>query len=204
MTIGIGFAFILMLLFVLAVALAWYWWRQPPFLAPLPSPFCDRDSQEDKWRERYDDERLQVADAVLLLVCDAFCFSPDERYKLQPDDQVMDVYRGQYPPGGKLWSQVDCMEMESLMFTFNKKFRTRSRRTRSAAPAASTGHRAGPRDRPPRPAARLRVPSNRVGVSSSCSRAAGDRKSTGRSAQSISQFRTAVPDRTCGSLRVTG
>ena len=112
-----------MLLFVLAIALAWHWWRQPPFHAPLPSPFCDRDSQEAEWRERYEDEHLEIADAVLLLVCDAFCFNPEERYKLQPDDQIMDVYRGRYPPGKK-WPRADCMEMETLIFTFNKKFLT--------------------------------------------------------------------------------
>ena len=123
MWIGVGFAFILLLLFVLAIAVTLYWWRQPPSHAALPSPFCERDSQEAEWRERYNDERLEIADTVLLLVCDAFCFNPEERYKLQPDDQIMDIYRGCYPPGKK-WPRADCMEMETLIFTFNKKFLT--------------------------------------------------------------------------------
>ena len=122
MWIGVGFAFILLLLSLLAVALAWHWWRTQ-FLAPLPSPFCDRDPQETAWRERYGDGRLEIADAILLLVCDAFCFNPEDRYKLQPDDQIMGVYRGCYPPGKK-WPRADCMEMETLIFTFNKKFLT--------------------------------------------------------------------------------
>lgn len=124
MWIGGGFAFILLLLFILAIALVWHWWTQPPFFVPLPSPFCDRDSQEAAWRERYQDEHLEIADAVLLLVCDAFCFNPEERYKLHPDDQIMGVYRGQYPPGGTLWSQADDMEMETLTLTFNQAYLT--------------------------------------------------------------------------------
>jgi hypothetical protein len=123
MSIVTGFEVILVLLALLAIALTWYWWRQTPLYAPLPPPFCDRDSQAAEWRERFDDELLQKADAVLLLVCDAFCFNPEERYKLKPDDQVMDVYRGRYAPSKK-WPKADCMEVETLIFTFNKKFGT--------------------------------------------------------------------------------
>ena len=115
----------MLLLVVPGVTVTLYRLCQRSFHAPLPSPFCDRDSQEDKWRERYGDGRLEIANAVLLLVCDAFCFDPEERYKLQPDDQIMDVYRGCYPPGKK-WPRADCMEMETLMHTFNKKFLTES------------------------------------------------------------------------------
>lgn len=35
------------------------------------------------------------------------------------------IYRGCYPPGKK-WPRADCMEMETLIFTFNKKFLTES------------------------------------------------------------------------------
>lgn len=42
----------LVLLILLAIALAWYWWRQPPFFAPLPSPICQRDSQETSVSKR--------------------------------------------------------------------------------------------------------------------------------------------------------
>ena len=80
-----GFELVLVLLVVLAIAVTLYWWRQPPSHAALPSLFCERDSQEAGWRERYGDERLEIADAVLLLVCDAFCFNPEERHKLKPD-----------------------------------------------------------------------------------------------------------------------
>jgi hypothetical protein len=123
MSMVTGFEIVLVLLFVMAIAVTLYRLRQRSFHAPLPSPFCDRDSQEAEWRERYQDEHLEIADAVLLLVCDAFCFNTDERYKLQPDDQLMDIYRGCYPPAKK-WPRADCMEVETLMFTFNKKFLT--------------------------------------------------------------------------------
>lgn len=125
MSTVISFEFVLVLLVVLAVVLTFYWLSQRPFHAPLPSPFCGRDSQQAEWRKRYGDEPLQIADAVLLLVCDAFCFNPDERYKLQPDDQLMEIYRGRYPPRKKR-PQADCMEIETLMLTFNKKFMTES------------------------------------------------------------------------------
>lgn len=123
MSIAISFEFVLVLLVVLAIALTLYWLCQRPFFVPLPSPFCERDSREAEWRERYDDERLQIADAVLLLVCDAFGFNPEERFKLKPDDQIMDIYRGRYPPCQK-WPNADCMEVETLIFTFNNKFGT--------------------------------------------------------------------------------
>lgn len=124
MSIAISFEFVLVLLVVLAIAFTLYWLSQRPLYVPLPSPFCDRDSQEAEWRERYDDELLQIADAVLLLVCDAFGFNPDERYRIKPDDQIMDIYRGRYPPRKSKRPQADCMEMETLIFTFNKKFMT--------------------------------------------------------------------------------
>jgi hypothetical protein len=113
---------ILAFLVLAALAAVWYWWTQPSYYAPLPSPYCDRESQEPAWHDRYDGDRtFQDADAVLLLLCDAFCFDPVERYRFSPDDRIMDVYRARYPPKAK-WPKGDCMEIETLIWTVGQKF----------------------------------------------------------------------------------
>jgi hypothetical protein len=64
---------------------------------------------------------IDQADAVLQVVCGAFTFNSDNRYKFVPDDRIMDICRSLYPQW-KFWLVCDSMEVESLMMDLDKKF----------------------------------------------------------------------------------
>jgi hypothetical protein len=97
-------------------------WRRSRrmFCTPIPRPYRDRDSQENVWRQRYG-EPLVEADTVLMLLCDAFLFNSDDRYKFAPDDRISDIYRACYPRW-KVWKLGDSLEIESLMMDLSKRF----------------------------------------------------------------------------------
>jgi hypothetical protein len=59
-------------------------------------------------------------DRVISLICETFLFHPDNRFKLAPDDRLMDVYRACYPRPWS-WLQGDCMEIENIMMTLKIK-----------------------------------------------------------------------------------
>lgn len=90
------------------------------FCAPLPRPYRNRDSQQDEWRGRYGEDADEV-DAVLTIVCDAFLFNPDDRYKLKPDDRIMGIYEAVYPRW-KVWLATDSMEIETLAMNLDENF----------------------------------------------------------------------------------
>jgi len=122
---GMTTAIVILIVIVALVALSLLWdWRRSGriFRAPIPRPYRDRDSQEDVWRRRYDG-KLDEADILLTMLCDAFLFNPDDRYKFGPDDQVMDIYRACYPRW-KVWRVADDMEVESLMVDLDEEFGT--------------------------------------------------------------------------------
>ena len=64
---------------------------------------------------------MNEVDAVLTLVCDAFSFNTDDRFKFGPDDRIVDIYRACYPRW-KIWRVADVMEIESLMLDLDKQF----------------------------------------------------------------------------------
>lgn len=117
------------ILIVLAVVLAllslkflWDWRRSGRMLCvSLPRRYRDRDSQQVIWRERYGQDKLSDIEAVLISLCKAFSFHPDDRYQFTPGDQVMDIYRACYP-GWKFWHLGDSMELESLLIDLNKQY----------------------------------------------------------------------------------
>jgi hypothetical protein len=91
MDIGSAFAIFLVLLALVVVRLVWYWWTRPTFFAPRPCPYCDRDAEEAEWQGRYCEEAFQTADALLLLLCDAFSLNPEDRYRFGPDDRIIEA-----------------------------------------------------------------------------------------------------------------
>lgn len=62
----------------------------------LPEPFASRLPDIQRWQDSFGDD-FGVADRVLCIFCDAFMFNEAERYKFEPDDTVMAVYRAVYP-----------------------------------------------------------------------------------------------------------
>ena len=64
---------------------------------------------------------MQEADAVLTMLCDAFSFNSDDRYRFVPNDRPHDIYRGCYPRW-KLWKLGDNMELESFSLALRREF----------------------------------------------------------------------------------
>ena len=121
MTTYIVLGVLLTVLTLVAISVLWDWRRSGrPFCSPIPRPYRDRDSQEAAWRQRCG-EKIGEADAVLMMLCEAFSFNPDDRYKFGPDDRIMDIYRACYPRW-KVWRLGDSMEVESLMMDLDKRY----------------------------------------------------------------------------------
>jgi hypothetical protein len=85
----------------------------------MPSPYHERASQEAEWRRRFTEEETKTAEVVLGLVCDSFCFNPEERLKFGPDDRLLEIYRSCYPPSRR-WFRGDCMEVETLLLLLDE------------------------------------------------------------------------------------
>ena len=118
MTTGIVIMVLVVIVALVALGVLWDSWRSGRALcSPIPRPYRNRDSQETVWRDRFG-EGLGDADAVLTMLCEAFGFNPDDRYKFGPDDQVMDIYRARYPR----WKVCDEMEVEALMIDLEKQY----------------------------------------------------------------------------------
>lgn len=115
----------LILIGVVALVLAGIIWDSlrsgRAFCAPLPPPYRSRGSQEDAWRQRWDAEAMEKADALLKMLCDSFSFNPDHRYNFAPDDRLQDIYRSRYPRW-KFWQLGDSMEIESLGMSLEEQF----------------------------------------------------------------------------------
>ena len=122
MTTGIVIMVVVVIVALVAISVLRDWRRSGRlFCSPVPRPYQDRNSQEAAWRQRCG-EKMDDADAVLTMLCEAFEFNPDDRYKFSPDDKVTDIYGACYPPGKGCWSG-DSMEIESLMMDLEKQYR---------------------------------------------------------------------------------
>ena len=87
----------------------------------LPRPFRERRNQRADWQELLSDAEMDSVDALLRLLCDAFSFSQDERYRFAPTDTIAEIYRACYPRW-KFWIIGDNLEIESLMAELERKF----------------------------------------------------------------------------------
>ena len=118
-----GYVILLLLALLIAVGILWESWRSGRlFCTPLPRPYRDRQSQKAVWRQACRVEDWEKADALLHTLCEAFSFNPDDRYRFAPADRIMGVYQACYPHG-RLWKIGDCMEIETLMMDFQRRFR---------------------------------------------------------------------------------
>ena len=55
--------------------------------------------------------------AVLDCICDSFLLRSDDRFRLQPNDHLRDIYSAAYPKGG-----ADTMEFEHLQIALTEEF----------------------------------------------------------------------------------
>jgi len=76
----------------------------------LPTPFNKRSCQGKGWRNAFPNVSNNEIRSFLLLFTDAFAFDNTEKLKLNPNDQLQDIYQALYP---HKW-QADNLEFESL------------------------------------------------------------------------------------------
>jgi len=83
----------------------------------LPEPYYSRLSDPLRWQKIFGDD-FRIADQFLCMFCDAFMFSEQERYKFEPDDTMMAIYRAVYP---SRWTP-DALEHSILNDAVEKQF----------------------------------------------------------------------------------
>jgi len=71
------------------------------------------------WHRRFPDARTDEIRRFLDLFVDAFAFPKRYRLRLQPDDQVMDLYRILNPPN---WTISDVLECETLSIDLEREY----------------------------------------------------------------------------------
>lgn len=76
----------------------------------LPKPYRARSCQGRAWRKAFPSAtKLEIREFLALLVS-AFAYDDREKLKLAPTDEVLQIYRAQYP--SRL--QPDALELETL------------------------------------------------------------------------------------------
>ncbi|HEX5682760.1 MAG TPA: hypothetical protein VFY73_01890 [Ideonella sp.] len=102
------------LLVIGAVALlAWGFF----FGGQLPKGYRARACQGRGWRKAFPSATKQEVREFLSVFVEAFGFYEKEKLKLAPTDQILQIYRAQYP--SRL--QPDAMEFETLAFDLERK-----------------------------------------------------------------------------------
>lgn len=84
----------------------------------LPKPYNVRTCQGKGWRNAFPSSSKQDIREFLSVFVDAFAFSQKERLKLNPDDQVLQIYRAIYP---SRWTP-DALELETFAKDIEAKY----------------------------------------------------------------------------------
>ena len=84
----------------------------------LPVPFGARTCQGRDWRRSYPDASKDEIRQFLSTFTESFAFKDREKLKLNPNDQLLDIYRALYP---HKW-QADAMEFETLSDDLQSKY----------------------------------------------------------------------------------
>lgn len=84
----------------------------------LPKSLHARTCQGKGWRNAFPSASKQDIREFLALFVEAFAFSQKERLKLNPDDQILQIYRAIYP---STW-MPDALEVETLAKDIEAKY----------------------------------------------------------------------------------
>jgi hypothetical protein len=88
------------------------------FGGKLPAPFGARTCQGKNWRRSFPDASKDEIRLFLSTFTESFAFNDREKLKLNPNDQLLDIYRALYP---HKW-QADAMEFETLNDDLQSKY----------------------------------------------------------------------------------
>lgn len=84
--------------------------RSDHLLGGLPKPYNARACQGKNWRGAFPYASKQDIREFLSIFVEGFAFSQKERLKLNPEDQILQIYRALYPCRGC----ADALEVETL------------------------------------------------------------------------------------------
>ena len=84
----------------------------------LPKPFRDRDCQGRAWRTAFPDASKDEIRGFLSLFAEAFAYPDKEKLKFAPADEVLAIYRAQYPSN---WTP-DALEVETLDLRLERRY----------------------------------------------------------------------------------
>ncbi len=96
------------ILLMLCIAIIFVWGIT--FGGSLPKAYRARSCQGRVWRQAFPSATKQEIRSFLSLFFAAFAFDDHEKLKLAPTDEILKIYRAQYP--SRL--QADAMELETL------------------------------------------------------------------------------------------
>lgn len=99
---------------LVAAAVAW----SVLFGGRLPKPYHVRTCQGKGWRTAFPSSSKQDIREFLSVFVDAFAFSQKEKLKLNPEDQLLQIYRAIYP---SRWTP-DALEFETLAEDIQAKY----------------------------------------------------------------------------------
>jgi len=102
------------ILFIIAASVLW----SVLFGGRLPKPYNIRTCQGKGWRNAFPSSSKQDIREFLSVFVDAFAFSQKERLKLNPEDQILRIYRAIYP---SKWTP-DALELETLTRDIKAKY----------------------------------------------------------------------------------
>jgi hypothetical protein len=88
------------------------------FGGKLPVPFGARSCQGKNWRQSFPDASKDDIREFLSTFTESFAFHEGEKLKLNPNDQLLDIYRALYP---HKW-QADALEFETLDESLQTKY----------------------------------------------------------------------------------
>ena len=84
----------------------------------MPVPFDARSCQGRNWRRSFLNASKDEIRQFLSTFTESFAFRDREKLKLNPNDQLLDIYRALYP---RRW-QADALEFESLSEDLQSKY----------------------------------------------------------------------------------
>ena len=90
------------------------------FAGHLPARYGARSCQGASWRRRFPQSSKHEIREFLSLFVSAFAFKHDQKLKLNPDDEILGIYRALYP--SRLLP--DAMEVETLARDIERKYGT--------------------------------------------------------------------------------
>jgi propanediol dehydratase small subunit len=104
-------------IFTLIVGLAFWIFR---FSGYAPEPYRSRLCQGRAWKTTFPEKSKHEIRAFLLIFTDAFAFRQSQKLQINPNDDVLDLYKTIYPTN---YLGIDQLELETLAMCLEQKYK---------------------------------------------------------------------------------